>query len=91
MSPGTFVFRPPFARILKKPNTLWHTLKPSGNYFNHCPGKEEDNLYGWAKFISKFFLYRILITLWFWFIWRPATTSIPSNPKRLEAQAAAKE
>jgi hypothetical protein len=30
MAPGTFVFRPGFRRIVQRPNTLWHPVKPEG-------------------------------------------------------------
>jgi hypothetical protein len=30
MRPGTFVFRPGFSRVERRPDTLWHPVKPSG-------------------------------------------------------------
>lgn len=30
LRPGTFVFRPGFERIVPRPNTLWHPVKPEG-------------------------------------------------------------
>jgi len=30
LSPGTFVFRPTFRRVVRAPNTLWHPVKPDG-------------------------------------------------------------
>lgn len=30
MQPGTFVFRPGFTRVLARPDTLWHPVKPAG-------------------------------------------------------------
>jgi len=30
MQPGTFVFRPGFTRVIARPNTLWHPVKPAG-------------------------------------------------------------
>ena len=29
MSPGTFVFRPNLSRVMRRPNTLWHPVKPA--------------------------------------------------------------
>jgi hypothetical protein len=80
MSPGTFVFRPSFTKARRYPDTLWHPLKPSDPYFNHCPAKEENNLYGWTKFISKFVWYRTAMTLWHLFRHRPAAfTPVPDD------------
>jgi hypothetical protein len=87
-NPGTFVFRPKISRIRKKENTLWHPVKPRSDFFDHCPAKEQNNLYGWMKFVTKYVWYELAITVWFMFCWRPAKSSpdIPGlGPSQLQS------
>jgi hypothetical protein len=75
ISPGTFVFRPAFTKVKKRENTLWHPVKPKGNYFIYSPVGPHKTLGGWIKHIAKAVLYSVTIWIWFAFKWRPATAS----------------
>jgi hypothetical protein len=71
LSPGTFVFRPPFAKVLPYENTLWHPVKPK-NVYNWFPlivkGHMAKNLLEWLK--PR--IWHVVIRLWFLLCWRPA-------------------
>ncbi len=75
ISPGTFVFRPTFTTVKKRENTLWHPVKPKGNYFIYSPVGPDRTIAGWIKHLAKAVLYSATIWMWFTFKWRPATTS----------------
>jgi hypothetical protein len=78
LSPGTFIFRPAFAKVHRHENTLWHPVKPGGKHYDHCPALPESNLFGLAKHAVKTILYRAVIRLWFLLRWRPAgATPVP--------------
>ena len=70
--PGTFVFRPSFSRVQHRLNTLWHPVKPDGNYFTYSPPINSRSPVGWAKSLLKVPYYHAVVKCWFWFKWRPA-------------------
>ena len=79
-SPGTFVFRPSFSSVQHRENTLWHPLKPVGNYFNHSPPADKSNPLAWIKSYGKAAYYYAAVTLWFRTKWRPAAqTPVPTE------------
>lgn len=73
LSPGNFVFRPSFTKAEKKENTLWHPMKPEGDYFKHGMLKGETH---WANFMTfrvKPFISKTIRTFWFALVWRKQT------------------
>lgn len=68
-SPGTFVFRPA-PRVLPRPNTLWHPVKPGGVALMH-PMRVRGNPLKNALEAFKPFVWRAMIRLWFATRWRP--------------------
>ena len=67
-SPGTFVFRPP-PKVLPRPNTLWHPIKPDGVPNWHplrIRGNLAKNVMEWAK--PR--VWQLVIRLWFATRWR---------------------
>jgi len=70
-SPGTFVFHPPFKKIHKHENTLWHPIKPQGDYFRHSL-ITHTNWRGQVKEKLKRIFYDLAIRAWFLFRWHPA-------------------
>ncbi len=78
LSPGTFVFRPTFTKVLPRENTLWHPVKPTGDYRHwHAISAEVGFIKG-LYYASKPTIWKIAIWLWFALIWRKA--------ERLEGQ-----
>lgn len=76
-SPGTFVFRPAM-RPLRRPNTLWHPVKPEGVPVWHplrIGGNPLKNLVE----SGKPWLWQAVIRLWFATRWRPLR---PANQQR---------
>lgn len=82
-SPGTFVFRPAFSKIQPHENTLWHPLKPAGNYFNHIATLHEQGISEWIRYMLKRVSYGSVIWLWFRMRWRPASSS-PVPPQETQ-------
>jgi hypothetical protein len=76
-SPGTFVFRPSFAGALPYRNTLWHPVKPAGQYVNWHVLLLKGNPAKTLWEMTKPQIWKIVIRLWFLFCWRPAETSPP--------------
>jgi len=67
-SPGSFVFRPQ-PKVLARPNTLWHPVKPDGVPAWHplrVRGNPAKNLLEWAKPQ----VWHLLVRLWFATRWR---------------------
>ena len=71
-SPGTFVFRPA-PRVLPRPNTLWHPVKPAGVPVWH-PMRVRGNPIKNALETLKPMVWRCVIRLWFATRWRPLKT-----------------
>ena len=68
-SPGSFVFRP-VQRVLRRPNTLWHPVKPGGVPAWHplqVEGGLAKTLIEWIKPL----VWQTIIRLWFAARWRP--------------------
>jgi hypothetical protein len=76
-SPGTFVFRPAFHKVMKRPNTLWHPVKPPGNYTVWYTLRNKGGLAKNALEAAKPRIWWSVIWLWFAFIWRPLKTPKP--------------
>ncbi len=68
-SPGTFVFRPCFARVMKYNNTLWHPVKPAGTYKKWQLGNSNPDLYETLKDSYKQTIWRLVIRAWFLVKW----------------------
>jgi hypothetical protein len=68
-SPGTFVFRP-VQRVLARPNTLWHPVKPGGVPAWH-PLRIGGSLPKLLLERAKPLLWQAAIRLWFATKWRP--------------------
>jgi hypothetical protein len=69
-SPGTFVFRPAISKILPRPNTLWHPVKPDDApvwFPLRLQGKPAKNFLEWLKLM----LWPQVIWLWFAVRWNP--------------------
>jgi hypothetical protein len=73
-APGTFIFRPTFTKVLKRENTLWHPVKPGGNYLNHYATHHQHGLFNRIKYLAKCALYGLTVQLWFRLRWRPAAS-----------------
>ena len=68
-SPGSFVFRPA-PKVLRRPNTLWHPVKPQNVPLWHplrITGSPLKSLLEWVKP----FLWQAVTCLWFSTRWRP--------------------
>ena len=77
-SPGNFVFRPNFTKVLPRKNTLWHPVKTSGVPHWHplrIRGNFRKNVLEAAKRITI----RAWIWLWFATRWRPLKVVRPQN------------
>ncbi len=68
-SPGSFVFRP-VQRVLPRPNTLWHPVKPSGVLAWH-PLRVEGGPARTVLELVKPLVWQAVIWLWFAVRWRP--------------------
>ena len=68
-SPGTFVFRPA-PRVLPRPNTLWHPVKPGDVALMH-PMRSRGGPLKTALEAVKPLLWQAMIRLWFATRWRP--------------------
>jgi hypothetical protein len=68
-SPGSFVFRPQ-PRVLAKPNTLWHPVKPGEVPLWH-PMREVGALPKRLEQILKPLVWQAIIWTWFKTRWRP--------------------
>lgn len=71
-SPGTFVFRPA-PRVLPRPNTLWHPVKPGGVTLMH-PMRVRGNPLKNALEALKPLAWDWAVRLWFATRWRPLKT-----------------
>jgi hypothetical protein len=71
-SPGNFVTRPVFYEVPRYLNTLWHPVKPRGDYFDHCVIVQKPGLAARLKALARTAAYAIAIKGWFLFLWRPA-------------------
>lgn len=79
-SPGSFVFRP-VQRVLPRPNTLWHPVKPGGVPAWHplrVEGGPAKAVIEWVKPL----VWHAVILLWFAVRWRP----LPGFPHRTPAR-----
>jgi len=70
MSPGTFVFRPVLRRVLKRPNTLWHPLKPKGQTPWHLPAIAGNPARLLIEAVKPV-VHRLAIRAWFALRWNP--------------------
>ena len=68
-SPGNFVVRPE-QRVLRRPNTLWHPVKPSGVPLWHPLRFEGGAMKGIEEWLKPW-IWRVVIWLWFAIRWRP--------------------
>ena len=68
-SPGTFVFRPA-PRVLPRPNTLWHPVKPAGVPVWHPMRVRGDPLKNALEAVKPL-LWQAMVRLWFATRWRP--------------------
>ena len=73
-SPGNFVFRPPFKKVLPYENTLWHPYKPAGAYVL-WDAALRPNLWRKAWILLRTMLWPIVIRIWFVVFWRPLRTA----------------
>ena len=76
-SPGSFVFRP-MQRVLARPNTLWHPVKPDGVPVWHplrVDGGPAKTALEWVKPL----LWQLIIRLWFAARWRPLPGRTPAR------------
>jgi hypothetical protein len=74
-SPGTFVFRPPFQRVLPRPDSLWHPVKPAGApaWFPVAP---TGTLRARIVMRVKPVLWHLVIRAWFAIVWN----RLPADP-----------
>jgi len=83
LSPGTFVFKPVFANVSRRENTLWHPVKPKGVFVwqNYTFGAEGNLL---QKFLSKLkpIICKVAIWLWFTMRWRRVDHAAPIHSDR---------
>lgn len=85
-SPGTFVFRPA-QRPLRRPNTLWHPVKPEGVSVWH-PLRIRGNVVKTLAEAVKPLLWQAVIRTWFATRWRPLRTAHPARPLGTERRKA---
>jgi hypothetical protein len=76
-SPGTFVFRPSFHQVMKRENTLWHPVKPPGDYAMWYAPRGSVSLAKTVLERVKPSIWWLIIWLWFAFIWR----RLPAPPR----------
>ena len=70
MTPGTFVFRPPFTNVISRKNTLWHPVKPP-YVSNWYPTQFHGSAVKTVVETAKPYVRRLLIWLWFLVKWNP--------------------
>ena len=71
MAPGTFVWRPAFHRVMRRRNTLWHPVKPSGVHTWYAIRFRSGNLARDAIDAAKPWINRLMIHRWFMTRWNP--------------------
>jgi hypothetical protein len=71
MQPGTFVFRPGFTRVVARPNTLWHPVKPAG--VGPWDPASRAGSAGLRRFVERLkpYVNRILVHRWLATRWNP--------------------
>lgn len=71
LAPGTFVFRPPFRKVIWRPNTLWHPVKPPNAHHWYAVRFRFDHPLKNAIEAVKPYVNRMLIRAWFMTRWNP--------------------
>ena len=82
LSPGTFVFRPPFRKVLPYENTLWHPFKPTEG-FGLWEGALKTRFWRRQWIALRAILWPIVIRGWFILFWRglrPMPDDYSGNP-----------
>ncbi len=80
LSPGNFVFRPVFQSVPDKPNTLWHPVKPDGDYSKWRANIPPTGLRAVYERVKPM-ICKVSLALWFTFVWRKLPDPTADNAK----------
>jgi hypothetical protein len=81
MQPGTFVFRPGFTRVIRRPDTLWHPVKPAG--VGPWDKASRAGLRGPRRLLERLkpAVNRVLVRRWLATRWNPLRPPGPGAPE----------